>query len=178
MLFFNIKTKNMEINTINYLNSKVWYRLLKVLFFFSFIIIFLLVNFMVWMLTDDKKISDKTFIEVGKIIKQEYPAYSDMDDLDVGRKIYQKRRYDEWEKYTTYGEESSFTPTYGKRINGIDFYPTTSSETKIKIAYTSVSLWQKISYNIFSSIIVLVIFWIISRIFFYIVLGSLLPKKK
>ncbi|MFZ3074320.1 MAG: hypothetical protein WA093_04315 [Minisyncoccales bacterium] len=168
----------METKTIGYLNNKVWYRLLKVLFFLSFIIVFLLVNFMVWALTDNEKISDKTFIEVGRIIKQEYPAYSDMDDLDVGRNIYQKRRYDEWEKYTIYGEESSFIPTYGKRVNGIDFHPTTNLEAKIKIEYTPESLWKKISYNIFSSIIILVIFWIISRVFFYIVLGTFLPKKK
>ena len=98
-------------------------------------------------ISGDEHISDNTFKRVGSIVKQVYPVYNynNMSDIEVGKQVYSKR-YDIWEKYY--------------RL------------PKILIDYTYRSVWQRILYNVLTSIILLFTFWLIAKVFFYIALGE------
>lgn len=160
------------------LHNKIWYRALKVIFILFSVIIFVFVNFITWSISDNKQISDKTFEQVGSVIKQIYPVYSDRSDLEIGKSVY-NNRYDNWIKYTTTNSSMEYLP---------EKYPleqppvgtTLTKETldkyyrlpKVLIAYTNKPIWQRISYNLITSIILLLILWLIVRSFLYIILGG------
>jgi len=175
--------------TISELNSKIWYRFLKVLFFGSFIIVIFSTNLITYGITDEKKISDNTFQQVGMLTKSRYSEYNDLEDIEVGKKIYDKR-YDIWAMFTTYfSTDATFNPEDYEAVK-IDSQPkvgdTITREEfdrlyklpKVLIEYTNkYSLIGRIFYHVLPSIIVIFLFWFIPKLFYYVILGTFRPQK-
>lgn len=187
------------IKTINELNSRVWYRVLKVLYIFSFIAIVAITLFLVFVehktpIEEIDHSNTKIICNLGN--KNTFNKNQVFEGLDQFFKEEQYYKIDRLKSVIqnkceitqeilnkfelTRGEtkdgrtpvlwsdgESSFNAT----INGLTGY-----EIEEKYKYTG-GLDAVIGYSILSLLVLIIIFEAIRRIFYYIILGKLMPRK-
>ncbi len=160
---------------LNYLNSKWWYRLIKVVYFFLFLII--LITPLVEIVEDNlSKYDNKNsyikcannkifFLEENNFPSDGFVSIEKVESLcfdGVKKIINNKSNF--LDGFQTYEEQIiSQTENSGK-------YTLVSVYTNIK--------WFKIFYlSFFSSITIIAFFELVRRLFYYIFLGSFLPEK-
>ncbi len=165
--------------TISYLNSKTWYRLLKVIFIFIFLITCLVTVInsfdVVGSYQDDYLVvcnmgNKNTFLAY-KDKKIYVPSYNDYTDSLA--KLPDNIKKDLVSACAI--SEGEMSTKLDKIFNGTDdgnkFYDLTPTKV-ITDTYLTASLW-----SILSIFIIFLVFEIIKRAFYYIVLGSLKPVK-
>ena len=141
------------------LNTKAWYRGIKVFFFIGFICVQLLGFLFVSEKTDRKVIDPSSFAETGRLIKMKFPEYSDISDEIVGSTVYEKVI-----------KELDFETIEELQARGLEIIDLFEYMDKYSII-------EKIGFYILSFIIISFVFWIISRIFFYIISGEQFIKE-
>lgn len=215
--------------TITEINTKWWYRLVKVIFILLFAIVLLIANGLIFSQTDFKQISlDKTKISCTYGDKKEFMA-SEASPYLLSSDDFKGEKFDYKYYFERYGNEynirdilnNCYTPeneyfdvfamqrvyeVYGAerlKIRGTDRPPLTEDErqyldqeiTKIESAYGS-SKYKYLDYSVklfdispvfshipflktflLTNLIILAVFEVIRRAFYYIILGSLRPKK-
>lgn len=159
------------------LNEKIWYRFLKVVFLGAIAIALFGGNFTIYEIVNQKKISNETFGQVGILVKKIYPTYNDIDNINIGKKIYDKQ-YSFWTTLTT--QDSGATIESDAPISKEKFIELRNQDLSVEqivklgrayvpIKYENVySLWQRVIYHTAVSFAVFLFFWFISRLFFYI----------
>jgi len=143
------------------LNDKSWYRLLKVIFVIAFLLIQIIsIGGTAFILSAESVISPQTVEKVGQLVKDIYPQYQDMQNENFGRKIYEKS-YGLWSDFTYYISYSGYNTQISKDGKVFD---------KIKIEYQGkFNRLQIIGFCLIPLTMVSIIFWLVSRIFFYVV---------
>ncbi|KKP32471.1 MAG: hypothetical protein A2312_02910 [Candidatus Staskawiczbacteria bacterium RIFOXYB2_FULL_32_9] len=137
-------------------NDKVWYRLLKVIFIIAFVFFQVVSCIIVFEIYGTKEIAPQSFQEVGKLVKYVYGEYNDLSDELVGKNLYENN-ISAWFDFASSSGKSDF-----KNVNGKQW-------RKVNIDYQDkYTTQQKLLYCLIPFLIISVIFWFISRLFFYI----------
>lgn len=211
--------------TISFLNSKVWYRFIKVLFIISILIFLSIFNYIIVSggvkkidqekttiqcnLGEKKSFSTESinlsldtgafnnelfeykgyFIDYPNIIKEKiitecFPKKTgDIYDIQKQAEIINKNGFTGRENNLTEKEKITLDDNYNiylKEINNV------TGSSKIKYLDFSFHMFEIIpsftyipfiNLFLFGNIIIFVVFEIIKRIFYYIILGSIKPKK-
>lgn len=150
--------------TISYLNDKTWYRFLKVIFIIGCLIILAIFNLFVFSSIGIKQVSqpmknDLTSTKMSqsdfvKNIREKFPQYKDIDDIKLINAV-----------LTKYPQYKNSVELKGEAlINSLDAPPTYTYRLFFK--------WFLVGNFIF-----LLIFETIRRSFYYIILGTIKPKK-
>jgi uncharacterized membrane protein YiaA len=149
--------KGNNMKTIKELNQKAWYRLLKAFYILTFVLLQLVAIILIQDQNRDNTEQlpkDEHYSEIGKLVKADYPEYKDSTDLEIGKQLFEKNYYT-WSQYE------------GEKVdNNYNTIVTEHLTQKEKI----------IAYLIPSSII-LGIYLLTLGIFYYVVCGSIFPKK-
>ena len=158
---------NKSMKTITELNSKAWYRLLKVIYVLIFIPIFVLAFFSGSIATKPEIDNKKSFVKCddGKVFTLEesvvflrYGPYVDsIDNLTLIRKC---------------SPASSFRPLV-ESYGGIQV----DKNYELTIIYAQRNWPKTIVISFLSLIATIFVFELLKRIFYYIVLGSFIPPK-
>jgi len=192
----------MENKTISYLNSKMWYRSLKVIFILSFIlaIIFSLIG--VYFEYKPEFDNEKSYVvcKDGRTVSLEdnniylYSSYvgSD-DDLTIKQRCGHSLTLEELKNGVSddmiierllanrskgFDVDNAIKSGYSKEeikeylIKNID-----QTEYKLVSIYTPIHWVAVVGYSFLIILSMIVLFEIIKRIFYYIVLGTIRPKK-
>ncbi len=179
--------------TIASLNAKVWYRLIKVVYLLTFVVAILLPIIGISMnygpkmdaensiikcqgggfvfpkmfgvhlysenvsFSDDKKIRVQClpYSNLGEIVKKAYPTvYTDISNEDLGKRVKEKN------------------DVYLGNIEIKD------KNYSLETTYTKRNWTATVGFTALSVVIVLAIFELFRRVFYYIFLGKVFPKKK
>jgi hypothetical protein len=175
--------------TISHLNGKAWYRLVKVVFFLALLIalgIFNLIAFSSKPYTTTDEYNSKIVCNNGK----DYIAGN--NGIDIYKAIadeFNRPRESSYILYDVIGTDhpnnatvlcwggSSFVP---EAISNDDWLTLTSStpQYKVELAKKTVgNWWGFLELLVIGNIVILLIFEVIRRVFYYIVLGSIKPEK-
>jgi len=143
--------------SLNELNKKAWYRLVKAAFIVSFLIAQIVGFYTVRSRTEGEVIAPISFKLIGRLAKEEMPDYEGMTDEQAGREVYQKGP-SLWSDYAEkYREKYVIDPVeWYRQYSGVqraEFYA---------IAFLAISLF----------------FEIVRRAFYYVIFGKVLPPKK
>jgi len=144
------------------LNNKIWFRAVKVFFVFLFILVQLSAAFLVTAVANEKQIDPTSYNDAGSIVKQKISEYADYSNEEVGRKLFGNNKTLSFEQFKTL-KDRGFTL---EQIANL---------VKYKNKYNIV---EKIGFYIATFVIITLIFYLISRIFFYIILGEKFFKFK
>ena len=167
--------------TISHLNSKIWYRILKVLYILSFLVVLLItiviiysVNFPAQQVVDN----DETTILCNYGNKKQFLAsennvYFSYSELSSDNYLtdYHKTELKKLCQISKTELDQKLNAILSKTDDNtklFDINPVIKNEGGI-IAF--------LGYSILGILILIIIFEIIKRIFYYILLGSLNPKK-
>lgn len=142
------------------LNNKIWYRTLKVLFFASFIFVQLLSFFITFSVTS----STREFVKCinGKEFENPYYGlefYNFSNEADLTRRC----------ENSNINNSSNFNPL-DYEAKPVDFVPDKLPYSKYEKA--QYSLVGRGAFLFGSIIIVSFIFWLLAKIFFYVILGE------
>jgi len=159
--------------TLKELNLKWWYRLLKVVYTVSFLIFISIVFWVSWDKTTPKKIvdNDKTLLVcdsgktyTSKQLKFDF-ANSSLGTFLKNQEFNQLCGYKNIDNQNKFSDWESFNAQYEKHYK-IDFKYKKVGNRTITVIYFGISL-----------LLFVIGFEIFRRLFYYVVLGSLRPKK-
>ncbi len=169
--------------TISYLNSKIWYRLIKVLFLLSFVFFLTLPPIVIFDESAPEINSNKSYLqcENGEVITGQDLKYSGIDyfgSIEYNTDSRIKARYlcilAGLEKEYGSGHNTSNTRIAELKAGAAEY----DGDKTYEIVYIKNRNWFDTLGFIFLSIITTcLIFELLRRIFYYIVLGSIKPKK-
>lgn len=192
----------MENKTISYLNSKVWYRSLKVIFILSFILAIIFPLIGVYFEYKPEFDNKKSYVvcKDGRTVSLEdnniylYSSYvGGDDDLTIKKRCTAALTFDEFKKDLS--DYASIERLLENRSDGFDvdnaikagyskeevqkYLEKTINKTEYKLVsiYTPIHWVAVVGYSFLIILSVIVFFEIIKRIFYYIVLGVIKPKK-
>lgn len=191
----------MEHKTISHLNGKVWYRLLKVLYFGAFVLIALLTTFIAYIAQDipsqyiiSCSWNGRSFVD-GVVYADEYfttdvATWSASDRLAAGSACLSPSDHQIFDAQAQYdmntnaqykGTLSSATYATSEEIAalssmGINVWDNDAFKVTTPIQ-TRAGIIRFLEIAILALLIEVLIFEAIRRIFYYIVLGSIKPEK-
>ena len=143
--------------SLNELNKKAWYRVLKAVFIVSFLTAQIVGFHLVRSRTEGEVIAPISFKLIGRLVKEEMTAYGGMTDEQAGRAVYQKGS-SLWSGYVAKYEEKYV-------IDPIAWYRQYSEIQRAEfcaVAFLAISLF----------------FEIVRRAFYYVIFGKVFPPKK
>lgn len=143
--------------SLNELNKRAWYRLLKTAFVVAFLVSQTIGILFVRTRTEGRVIEPISFKLVGSLIKEEVPAYRGMTDEEAGRTVYRASPA-LWADYVA---------NYEKRyvIDPVSWYEEYSEIQRAEfcvLAFLGISLFYEV----------------LRRAFYYVVFGKIFPPKK
>jgi hypothetical protein len=143
--------------SLDELNKRTWYRLLKAAFVVSFVVSQTIVILIVRSRTEGKVIAPISFKLVGSLIKEEVPAYRGMTDEEAGKAVYQ----------VSPALWADYAAKYEKRyvIDPVSWYEEYAEIQRAKfcvLAFLGISLF----------------FEVLRRAFYYVIFGRVFPPKK
>ncbi len=168
--------KNINKKTVSYLNSKVWYRFLKVAYIIAFIAVIIPIVREINMSYAPKELIDNDssyiYCDDGKEFK------INETDVFLSSEIINHSE-DEKFKNKCYSVSSLGTPQ--ERITRLRTLVNTSAPIeknyKLVIKYKTIGSWTEVISNLFVVLIVIgIIFEIIKNPFYYLALGTINPK--
>lgn len=203
--------------TINYLNSKMWYRLVKVVYLFLFLVIILVANIIIieqgigrlnqnktiiYCLHGDKRVLTAKQAGVyfsngdfknGFDYKKYFEGYNDYDIKDILTACYDKTPNENvhviqrvYEIIGFKDEPKEYNKNYlDEQIKKISEPFITNTQMASYLDY-SIRLFdikpvysynEFIKYFVITNLFILFLFEVLRRIFYYIVLGTIKPKK-
>jgi len=143
--------------SLNELNKRTWYRLLKAAFVVSFLITQMVGIHLVRSRTEGKVIAPISFKLVGSLIKEEVPAYRGMTDEEAGRDVY----------HASPALWADYAAKYEKRyvIDPVSWYEEYGEFQRAEfcaLAFLGISLF----------------FEVLRRAFYYVIFGKVFPPKR
>jgi len=146
----------MENKTISDCKNKVWYRFLKVVFVGGFLLAQAFGFFLISTYINKKIVDPTSFEHAGSIIKEKFPEYSNLSNEAVGQKLFGNNKVLTQEQFQTAKDRGL---TFDQMVNLV----------KYTQKYNTL---EKIGFYALSFIVVIIIFYLISRIFFYVLFGE------
>ena len=106
--------------------------------------------------TNEKIVDSTSFEHAGSVIKEKFPEYNDLSNEAVGQKMFGNNKVLTLEQFQTMRDRGL---TFDQIVNLVKY--TQKYNTLEKIGFYAPSF-----------IVVIIIFYLISRIFFYVLLGE------
>jgi len=136
--------------------NKIWHRAVKVIFVGVFFLAQAFGFFLISTYTNEKIVDPTSFEHAGSVIKEKFPEYSDLSNEAVGQKLFGNNKVLTQEQFQT------------MKDRGLSF-----DQIVNLVKYTQkYSTLEKTGFYVLSFIIVTIIFYLISRIFFYVLSGE------
>ncbi|TAN57796.1 hypothetical protein EPN15_03025 [Patescibacteria group bacterium] len=138
------------------MQNKVWYRAIKVIFVGVFLLVQAFGFFLTYTYTNEKMVDPTSFEHAGSVIKEKFPEYSDLSNEAVGQKLFGNNKVLTQEQFQSMKDRGL---TFDQIVN--------------LVKYTQkYSILEKIGFYVLSFVVVAIIFYLISRIFFYVLSGE------
>jgi len=151
--------------TISELNSKIWYRALKVIYVLIFIPIFLIPILLTIASEGPQFDNEKSYIECD-------------DEKTFDDEALKKNGVDIPLKFASYLIPQSVNDLKIKRMCSESSFAPIGKNYSLISVYTKRNWFKTIGISILSIVATILLFELIKRIFYYIVLGSFKPQKQ
>jgi len=169
--------------TIADLNGRWWYRLVKVIYIFLLFSWSIGTAIGIYFILEPKFDNENSYItcENGENYKLEengiylYSPYIGIyDEMKIEELCSAPVKLTAEEYEQRYGEPP---PSYYEKIKPVDFKPLNPPDYELVSIYTERNWFATIGYILLAILGWLLFFEIVRRVFYYVVLGSLVPKK-
>ena len=146
--------------TLNYLQNKVWYRAMKVFYFLIIFIAFIFFNSIMWIAgnTTENQPDFSTLRPVGNSITQSSEPLTQLQMKNMSSEY--NKIYSSSSSTSTIAQWNEFDKAMAQSQNA-------SQPSNLKSTI----------YYILGNLVILLFFEVIRRAFYYVVLGSIKPKK-
>ncbi len=143
--------------SLNELNKKRWYRLLRMCFLAAFLTVQTIGILLVLGRTEGEVIAPASFELVGKVLKEHVPAYRGAADEQVGKEVYIEEPV-LWAEYV-----EKYVEQY--RVDPVTMYRVYSGTQRVGLCAAAF-------------VLIALFFEMLRRAFYYVIFGTILPRKR